>query len=70
MLRLFEQAVAVGCHVLINGQRTGKEIFAQAIHNASSNSQFVAINGSVTGTVAGVRITGYARGAYRRSEQS
>lgn len=50
MLRLLEQARMVAqsdVSVLINGQSgTGKEIFAQAIHNASprSNKPFVAIN--------------------------
>ncbi|EDQ7327858.1 two-component system response regulator GlrR [Salmonella enterica subsp. enterica serovar Paratyphi C] len=59
MLRLLEQARMVAqsdVSVLINGQSgTGKEIFAQAIHNASprNNKPFVAINcGAFTGAVS------------------
>jgi two-component system response regulator GlrR len=59
MLRLLEQARMVAqsdVSVLINGQSgTGKEILAQAIHNASPRSKnaFIAIN-CAAGTVAGI----------------
>ncbi|ELR4953555.1 two-component system response regulator GlrR [Salmonella enterica] len=71
MLRLLEQAHMVAqsdVSMLINGQSgTGKEIFAQAIHNASprSNKPFVAINcGALPEQLLESELFGHARGAF------
>ena len=71
MLRLLEQARMVAqsdVSVLINGQSgTGKEIFAQAIHNASPRSKnaFSAINcGALPEQLLESELFGHARGAF------
>lgn len=71
MLRLLEQARLVAqsdVSVLINGQSgTGKEIFAQAIHNASprNNKPFIAINcGALPEQLLESELFGHARGAF------
>ena len=71
MLRLLEQARMVAqsdVSVLINGQSgTGKEVFAQAIHNASPRSQkpFIAINcGALPEQLLESELFGHARGAF------
>ncbi|EKI2817426.1 two-component system response regulator GlrR [Shigella flexneri] len=71
MLRLLEQARLVAqsdVSVLINGQSgTGKEIFAQAIHNASprNSKPFIAINcGALPEQLLESELFGYARGAF------
>lgn len=71
MLRLLEQARMVAqsdVSVLINGQSgTGKEIFAQAIHNASprGNHPFIAINcGALPEQLLESELFGHARGAF------
>lgn len=71
MLRLLEQARMVAqsdVSVLINGQSgTGKEIFAQAIHNASARSKypFIAINcGALPEQLLESELFGHARGAF------
>jgi two-component system response regulator GlrR len=71
MLRLLEQARMVAqsdVSVLINGQSgTGKEIFAQAIHNASprGKSPFIAINcGALPEQLLESELFGHARGAF------
>ncbi|TKU02381.1 two-component system response regulator GlrR [Citrobacter sp. wls830] len=71
MLRLLEQARMVAqsdVSVLINGQSgTGKEVFAQAIHNASprSHKPFIAINcGALPEQLLESELFGHARGAF------
>jgi len=71
MLRLLEQARMVSqsdVSVLINGQSgTGKEILAQAIHNASPRSKkaFIAINcGALPEQLLESELFGHARGAF------
>ncbi|HFZ8995860.1 TPA: two-component system response regulator GlrR [Citrobacter freundii] len=71
MLRLLEQARMVAqsdVSVLINGQSgTGKEVFAQAIHNASprSGKPFIAINcGALPEQLLESELFGHARGAF------
>lgn len=71
MLRLLEQARMVAqsdVSVLINGQSgTGKEIIAQAIHNASPRSKnaFIAINcGALPEQLLESELFGHARGAF------
>ena len=71
MLRLLEQARMVAqsdVSVLINGQSgTGKEILAQAIHNASPRSKnaFIAINcGALPEQLLESELVGHARGAF------
>ncbi|MCM8131434.1 two-component system response regulator GlrR [Enterobacter hormaechei] len=71
MLRLLEQARMVAqsdVSVLINGQSgTGKEILAQAIHNASPRSKnvFFAINcGALPEQLLESELFGHARGAF------
>lgn len=71
MLRLLEQARMVAqsdVSLLINGQSgTGKEIFAQAIHNASPRSKnaFIAINcGALPEQLLESELFGHARGAF------
>ncbi|MBL5964385.1 two-component system response regulator GlrR [Lelliottia amnigena] len=71
MLRLLEQARMVAqsdVSLLINGQSgTGKEILAQAIHNASPRSKnaFIAINcGALPEQLLESELFGHARGAF------
>lgn len=71
MLRLLEQARMVAqsdVSVLINGQSgTGKEILAQAIHDASPRSKnaFIAINcGALPEQLLESELFGHARGAF------
>jgi len=71
MLRLLEQARMVAqsdVSVLINGQSgTGKEILAQAIHNASPRGKnaFIAINcGALPEQLRESELFGHARGAF------
>ena len=71
MLRLLEQARLVAqsdVSVLINGQSgTGKEIFTQAIHNASprNSKPFIAINcGALPEQLLESELFGHARGAF------
>ncbi|EOL8944760.1 two-component system response regulator GlrR [Cronobacter dublinensis] len=71
MLRLLEQAHMVAqsdVSVLINGQSgTGKEILAQAIHNASPRvkNAFIAINcGALPEQLLESELFGHARGAF------
>lgn len=71
MLRLLEQARMVAqsdVSVLINGQSgTGKEVIAQAMHNASPRRQapFIAINcGALPEQLLESELFGHARGAF------
>ena len=71
MLRLLEQARLVAqsdVSVLINGQSgTGKEIFAQAIHNASprNSKPFIAINcGALPEQLLESELFGYEKGSF------
>lgn len=71
MLRLLDQASMVAqsdVSVLINGQSgTGKEILAQAIHNASPRSKkaFIAINcGALPEQLLESELFGHSRGAF------
>lgn len=71
MLRLLEQARMVAqsdVSILINGQSgTGKEILAQAIHNASPRGKnaFIAINcGALPEQLLESELFGHARGAF------
>ncbi|WP_148569764.1 two-component system response regulator GlrR [Leclercia adecarboxylata] len=71
MLRLLEQARMVAqsdVSVLINGQSgTGKEVLAQAIHNASPRGKnaFIAINcGALPEQLLESELFGHARGAF------
>ncbi|HIF6256496.1 TPA: two-component system response regulator GlrR [Enterobacter ludwigii] len=77
MLRLLEQARMVAqsdVSVLINGQSgTGKEILAQAIHNASPRSKnaFIAINcGALPEQLLESELFGHARGAFTEAVSS
>ena len=76
MLRLLEQARMVAqsdVSVLINGQSgTGKEVFAQAIHNASprSHKPFIAINcAAIPENMLEATLFGYEKGAFTGAVQ-
>lgn len=65
---LAKQAAASDCNILIEGQSgTGKEMFAQSIHNSSKRRRgpFVAVNcGAIPRELIASELFGYAEGAF------
>ncbi len=65
---LAKQAAASDCNILIEGQSgTGKEMFAQSIHNSSNRRRgpFVAVNcGAIPRELIASELFGYAEGAF------